>query len=154
MKTPRFLSVLLFLGFTGGVLAGCQTLEDYPASTTAATTTPPGTQDTRVDYIPPGGPRLIGDRAFEVTANELETVLIPVSDDAAAVKIGPPGVVGVGVATSGIRITSEGRSVPLICLVGTVGAHYVRLDLRGRNGVISRCWMTLTVVAGRQAVSQ
>jgi len=153
MKTPRFLSVLLFLGFTGGVLAGCQTLEDYPASTTGATTTD-STQDARADYVPPGGPRLIGDRAFEVTANELETVLIPVSDDAAAVKIGPPGVVGVGVATSGIRITSGGRSVPLICLVGTVGAHYVRLDLRGRNGVISRCWVTLTVSAGRQSVSQ
>jgi len=135
------------------VFAGCQDLGDYPDYPAPKTTTPGTTNGDRPsDIIPIGGRTINGTRDFSCIAGDGIDILIEITD--LPVKLlevtGLPNGMRVSIVPTGDPPVQSYRlrGVPTV-----PGRYHIGVSLYNRNGD-NWCWVTLTVVAGRQAVSQ
>ncbi len=145
----------LFAILIAVAFSGCQDLSDYPDKTI----TQPGAGSTQTstrpdDYVPQGCRTITGPRDLSCFAGEPVEFRIQIT--------APPGeFVAHSSAPAGMFFHENGQYHTekdgwFVILEGsptTPGKYQISIDLQNDHGT-SRCWVTLTVVAGRQAVSQ
>jgi len=145
----------LFAVILAVAFSGCQDLSDYPDKTI----TQPGAGSTQTstrpdDYVPQGCRTITGPRDLSCFAGEPVEFRIQIT--------APPGeFVAHSSAPAGMFFHENGQYHTekdgwFVILEGsptTPGKYQISIDLQNDHGT-SRCWVTLTVSAARQAVSQ
>jgi hypothetical protein len=149
--------ILAVLGLV--VFAGCQDLGDYPDSTAPKTTTP-GTTGTGTtgangrpdDYAPTGYRTILSARDLSCFVGEEQDISIQVSYPTGNWLVSSPLPLGMYFEPAQYS-NKDGLFLHLKGNPTTPGKYQISIDLKNDHGT-SRCWVTLTVVAGRQALSQ
>jgi hypothetical protein len=104
------------------------------------------------DYAPTGYSTILSSRDLSCFVGEEQDILIQISYLTSKFWVTSP--LPLGMYFDPVRYSNkDGLFLHLKGNPTTPGKYQISIDLQNKHGT-SRCWVTLTVVAGRQAVSQ